>query len=225
VSALDPNYRQVKLHLVNAEQRVRSSRPAPAPAPESKAKPTLERRGTPDRRGRTPKRVSFITIVILAAVVALVAAIVIPSLLRARVSANESTAIGNIRTVISAQVAYSSTNAGFFDAKLECLARPSSCIPRYRGPAMLNLDELVSTRAGYVRRLTAGARAPREGSRDQSPSSVVSFAYLAVPEKVGSTGLRGFCGDSSGVICYTADGSSPRVSNGACELSSCITLR
>src|SRR6185295_14113031 len=44
-----------------------------------------------------------------------VAAIVIPSLLRARVSANESASIGDVRTVIAAEAAYASANGGFYD--------------------------------------------------------------------------------------------------------------
>ena len=48
----------------------------------------------------------------LIAVVAIgiIAAIAIPSLLRARIAANEAMAIGNLRTVISAEAAYQSAN-------------------------------------------------------------------------------------------------------------------
>ena len=67
-------------------------------------------------------------------------AIAIPSLLKARASANESAAIGDCRTVISAQHAYASANGGFFDS-LECLAFPTSCIPNYPVNAPQFLDE------------------------------------------------------------------------------------
>jgi prepilin-type N-terminal cleavage/methylation domain-containing protein len=45
---------------------------------------------------------TLIELLIVVAIIGIIAAIAIPSLLRARVSANESATIGDIRTVISA---------------------------------------------------------------------------------------------------------------------------
>src|SRR5262245_6569833 len=67
----------------------------------------------------------------------IIAAIAIPSLLRARLAANEAAAIGDVRTVISAEVGYASQNGNNFDT-LECLGAPSSCIPHYSGPTFLD---------------------------------------------------------------------------------------
>ena len=63
----------------------------------------------------------------------ILAAIAIPSLLRARVSANEAQAIGDIRTVISAQRTYASTNGGYFDT-LDCLATTHELYSRVSCP-------------------------------------------------------------------------------------------
>ena len=54
--------------------------------------------------------------------------------LRARVSANEASAIGDIRTVISAQAAYSSASQGGY-GELRCLSEPKTCLTGYRGPS------------------------------------------------------------------------------------------
>ena len=35
-----------------------------------------------------------------------------------------------------------------------------------------------------------------------SPSSLMAFAYVATPAVPGQTGVRTFCGDASGRICY-----------------------
>ena len=145
----------------------------------------------------------------------IIAAIAIPSFLRARVSANESQAIGDIRTVISAEATYASTNGGFYD-NIECLASPAGCIPDYptQAPVFLGPEFTAITKGGYDRYLYSGPVAPSDGTI--SPSSMTSFAYVAVPSSPGTTGIRAFCGDSSGAICVTADGTMPEITNGYC---------
>ena len=143
----------------------------------------------------------------------ILAAIAVPSLLRARVSANQSSAVGDIRAVISGQTAYASANGGYYDT-LECLASAAPCIPGYTGPTPFIDAALVNeVKSGYRRRFHRGAPASGDGI---SPSSITSFAYTAVPVEVGRTGTRGFCGDASGRICFTNDGSEPPVVDGAC---------
>ena len=158
--------------------------------------------------------------------IGIIAAIAIPSLLRARVSANESAAIGDIRTVISAEAAYQSANAGYYDT-LECLGRPSTgCIPDYTGPTFL--DHALASgapKSGYRRTFHAGAApSSEEGAASRSPSSMESFAYTAVPLQANQTGVRGFCGDATGRLCVTLDGSEPEVVNGECS-QTCQMLR
>jgi hypothetical protein len=43
------------------------------------------------------------------------------------------------------------------------------------------------------------------------------------PASQGITGVRAFCGDSTGRICFTADGSEPEVVNGSCS-PDCLAL-
>lgn len=145
-----------------------------------------------------------------------VAAIAIPSLLRARVSANEAGAIGDIRTVISAQAAYQSANAGYYDT-LACLQKPEGCIPNYSGPWFLDAELAgAADKAGYRRTFHPGPAASGPGAESRSPSSLEGYAYTAVPVDQGTSGTRGFCGDASGRICQTMDGSAPPVTNGQC---------
>ena len=152
----------------------------------------------------------------------IVAAIAIPSLLRARVSANESATIGDIRTVISAEAAYQTINDGFY-GPLECLGTPSDCVAGYDGPTFL--DSSLATgaaKSGYNRRFHPG---PAMAGGSRPDGRLVMYAYTAVPVNVGQTGVRGFCGDASGRICFTTDGTEPAVADdGTCD-PGCQDLR
>jgi type IV pilus assembly protein PilA len=159
-------------------------------------------------------------------VVGMVAAIAIPSLLRARVAANESVAIGNLRTVVSAQHAYASANQGFFD-QLECLATPIQCVPAYPAdsPSFLDTSFLNVRRSGYEYRFIPGPPAPPDVVQggQVSPTSLGGWAYVAVPLQPGQSGVRSFCADMSGQICYRPDGSPPDSGDGTCPVSSEMT--
>ncbi len=127
---------------------------------------------------------------------------------------NESGTLGDIRTIVSAQAAYQSANAGYYD-RLECLAAPRACLPSYPETAPTFLDSYLASgfnKSGYRRHFIAGSRAPQ----GLTASSMSSYAYIAVPIVPGETGVRGFCADGQGVICTTSDGSMPFVRDGRC---------
>jgi len=160
--------------------------------------------------------VGVVVVLVGVAVVGIIAAIAIPSLLRARVSANEFAAIGDLRSMVSAQATYASVNGGHYDTPA-CLAQPDACIPRYpaTGPTFLQVQS--DTRRGYVFRFVPGPPAAvAPGSA--SPSSLSGWAYVAEPMTPNQTGVRAFCADESGMICAELDGRMGDVSGGHCPV-------
>jgi hypothetical protein len=47
---------------------------------------------------------------------------------------------------------------------------------------------------------------------------VVAYVYRATPISLGQTGVRGFGGDSSGVLCFSTNGAAP-ATTGSISLS------
>ena len=134
----------------------------------------------------------------------------------------EQAALDDVKKVVAAQQAYREA-LGFFDARLACLELPATCVPgRDRdesllGPALVSL----MPRRGYARHWHPGPAAPRDKvtAARVSASSVTAFAYVAVPEVPFETGLRAFCADDTGQICFNNDGTAPPVREGRCPES------
>jgi prepilin-type N-terminal cleavage/methylation domain-containing protein len=155
---------------------------------------------------------TLIELLIVVAIIGIIAAIAIPSLLRARVSANEAAALADTRTVISAQATYYASNGNAYDGNLWCLADPGACIPAYPPTGPIFLDSMLASRLpklGYARSFSPGPPPVPIDPALNSPTSVTAYVYTATPLLVGQSGVRGFAGDASGLICMSPNGNPP----------------
>jgi type IV pilus assembly protein PilA len=137
-------------------------------------------------------------------------AVLIPGLLHSRIAANEAEAIGDIRSIISAEVVYQTATGRY--GTLACLATPESCIPGYRGSPFVDPAIAAATKRGYRRKLVLG----EDGRR---------YAISAAPITPDTTGSRRFCGDETGLICQKrVERSSHSDDDGTCDMRHCIPL-
>jgi prepilin-type N-terminal cleavage/methylation domain-containing protein len=130
---------------------------------------------------------SLIELLIVVAIILIIAAIAIPNLLRAKMSANEASAVATMRTLNTSAVAYSTTY-GSYPTTLTALG-PSST-PTSAAADLIDsvLAKDPATKSGYTF-VWAGTGTP-----------ISAYTLTAKPVTQGVTGQRGFFTDQSGVM-------------------------
>jgi prepilin-type N-terminal cleavage/methylation domain-containing protein len=143
---------------------------------------------------------TLIELLIVVAIISIIAAIAVPGLLRARMTGNETSAIGSLKAVTSGQVAYSSscgnngyastfvilgtpapgTTSGFISADLGAIAAP--------------------LKSGYAFTLGAGAGSAAGPNDCNGTATITAYYSTAIPQTFGTTGGRSFATNAGNTI-------------------------
>jgi type IV pilus assembly protein PilA len=147
-------------------------------------------------------------LLIVLAIILIIAAIAIPNLLRSRIAANESSAVGSVRTLTTAQVTYSSTYGTGYTT-LTQLGGAAGCVAAAATACLIDPVLTLGTTSGY----TVDSQLNTGAGTNASPFN--GFETIATPFSV-STGTRAFCSDNSGVIRYKTTGAAIGTATGSC---------
>ena len=141
---------------------------------------------------RKQKGFSLIELHIVVAIILIIAAIAIPNLLRARISANESSAVGSVRTINTGQVTYQTSypTEGFSDTVAKLGPPAAGAPPTSTTSGVIDGVLAAGSKSGYNFYMTnAAAATPR-----------LDYTVSAGPVNFNQTGVRNFCSNSDGVI-------------------------
>jgi type IV pilus assembly protein PilA len=157
---------------------------------------------------KSQKGFSLIELLIVVAIILIIAAIAIPNLLRARIAANEASAVGSVRSVVTAEVTYSSTWGTGYAVALANLGGAVPCTASAATACLVDPVLAGGTKSGYKIAAPGGAAVG---------GIVQTFAVNAVPVTVGQTGQRAFCSDESGVVRFDPTGAVVAATDTACQ--------
>jgi prepilin-type N-terminal cleavage/methylation domain-containing protein len=143
---------------------------------------------------RKQKGFSLIELLIVVAIILIIAAIAIPNLIRARMSANEASAVGSVRSINTAEISYNAAYpAQGFAGTLAAIGSPAAaCVPTSASGCFIDSVLTTGTKSGYLFTIAAAGGTP-----------TTSYSVAANPVTPNQTGVRSFCSFEDAVVRYS----------------------
>ena len=131
---------------------------------------------------------SLVELLIVVAIILVIAAIAVPSLLHSKIAANEASAVYSIRVINTAQVTYNTTypTVGYASTLTELAASTTTTQTSTANAGILDwvlgCSSTICPKSGYNFQLA-----------NVSGNPVSTYDVWATPITIGSSGYRGFC--------------------------------
>ena len=126
---------------------------------------------------RNKQGFTLVEIMVVVAIIALLAAIAIPNLLRAKISANDAAAKATLRSLSTVSETYATSNSGNYPTDMTSLTGAT--------PPYISKDYCGTTVSGYAFTCTQTAGA---------------YTFTATPSSVGTSGTTTFTMTTGGVL-------------------------
>jgi prepilin-type N-terminal cleavage/methylation domain-containing protein len=149
---------------------------------------------------------TLLEMIFVSALIALLSAIAVPTVFRSKLAANETSAVGTLRTVHTAQLTYTLTcGYGLYASSLPDLVDPSG--EDFLPPDMTSSP--TPLKSGYTYELQPGPSGPSGLVDCNGAGTTTEYYVTAVPLTPGNTGTRGFASNQGSVIWQDTSGVAP----------------